>query len=120
MSRSSLSYKGYAARIEFNADNEHFIGHITGINEQLEFYADNVPDLKLAFAEAMEGYLETCRRVGKPPLKPYSGKLMLRILPEVHASVARAAQLSGKSINQWEAGVLRKESSMDRSNEVIQ
>jgi hypothetical protein len=41
-----------------------------------------------------------------PPLKPSSGrqssgKLMLCVSPEVHAAVAVAAQVSGKSINQW-------------------
>jgi len=29
--------------------------------------------------------------VGKKPQKPYSGKLMLRIRPEIHAAVATAA-----------------------------
>jgi predicted HicB family RNase H-like nuclease len=112
MSNSSLSYKGYAARIEFSADNNHFIGHISGINVQLEFYADNVSDLKRAFAVTMEDYLEKCKRDGKHPSKHYSGKLMLRVLPEVHAAVAVAAQLSGKSINRWAAEVLSKEVSV--------
>ena len=119
MSNNLLSYRGYAARIEFSADNDHFVGYIAGINTQLKFYADNVSDLKLAFAVTMEDYLETCRVAGKHPSKHYSGNLMLRILPEVHAAVAKAAQLSGKSINQWVAGVLSKETSTQRASEVV-
>ena len=38
----------------------------------------------------------------------YSGKLMLRVSPEVHAAVATAAQVSGKSINQWAAEAFTK------------
>lgn len=38
--------------------------------------------------------------------KPYSGKLLLRLTPEIHAAVATAAQVSGKSINQWAAEAL--------------
>jgi predicted HicB family RNase H-like nuclease len=33
---------------------------------------------------------------------------MLRVAPEVHAAVATAAEVSGKSINQWAADVLSR------------
>ena len=51
--------------------------------------------------EAVDDYLATCEKVGKPPERPYSGKVMFRISPEVHARAAIAAQLSGLSMNQW-------------------
>ncbi|MBK5968687.1 MULTISPECIES: toxin-antitoxin system HicB family antitoxin [Thiorhodovibrio] len=38
--------------------------------------------------------------------KPYSGKLLLRVDPDVHAAVAVAAEVAGTSINQWAAQVL--------------
>ena len=97
---SSLSYKGYTARIEFSSEDDCFIGHIAGINDIVGFHAETVVDLKIAFEEAVEDYLDTCSKVGKSPQKPYSGKLMLRMPPEIHAAVANAAELSGKSINQ--------------------
>jgi predicted HicB family RNase H-like nuclease len=65
--------------------------------------------LKTAFEEAVIDYLEACDLVGKTPQKPYSGKLMLRIRPEIHAAVATAAELSGQSINQWASDVLNRE-----------
>jgi len=44
----------------------------------------------------------------RPPAsqKPYSGKLMLRLPPEVHARAAMMAAAHGKSLNQWAAEVL--------------
>ncbi|MEN8219864.1 MAG: toxin-antitoxin system HicB family antitoxin [Pseudomonadota bacterium] len=42
------------------------------------------------------------------PNKPYSDKLMLRVPPEVYAAVTTAAEVSGKSINQWASDVLGK------------
>jgi predicted HicB family RNase H-like nuclease len=33
--------------------------------------------------------------------------MMFRVAPEVHASAALAAQLSGKSLNQWAEEALR-------------
>ena len=57
---------------------------------------------------AVKDYLETCVQLGRAPQKPYSGKLMLRVPPEVHAAVAAAAEVSGKSINQWAAETFTK------------
>ena len=34
------------------------------------------------------------------------GKLILRAPPDVHAAVATAAQIRGKSINQWASEIL--------------
>jgi predicted HicB family RNase H-like nuclease len=44
--------------------------------------------------------LEVCRQHGEKPKKPYSGKLTLRISPDVHADIAAAAH-NGKSISKW-------------------
>ena len=96
-----MSYKGYSARIEFSSEDDCFIGHIAGIKDIVGFHAESVNELKKAFVESVEDYLEVCKESNKEPQIPYSGKLMLRLPPETHAAVATAAQLSGKSINQW-------------------
>lgn len=70
------------------------------------FHADNVADLRAAFEDAVEDYLETCAVLGKSPEKPASGKLMLRIPPEVHGAALVAAKAVGSSLNQWAAKVL--------------
>ncbi|WP_330924459.1 type II toxin-antitoxin system HicB family antitoxin [Candidatus Sororendozoicomonas aggregata] len=98
---NTMTYKGYAASIEYSDDDECFIGHIAGIKDRVGFHGESVAELRESFQEAVEDYLETCAAVGKEPQKPYSGKLMLRIPPELHASIATAAQVSNQSINQW-------------------
>ena len=98
---NSLSYKGYVARVEFDGEDEIFVGRIAGVADVVGFHADTVEGLKSAFREAVDDYLATCEKVGKPPERPYSGKVMFRISPEVHARAAIAAQLSGLSMNQW-------------------
>ena len=106
---NTIRYNGYAARIEFSSEDDCFIGHIAGIKDIVGFHADSVSELKQTFSEAVEDYLDVCKTTGKPIHKSYSGKLMLRVPPEVHAAVATAAQLSGKSINQWAAEALDRE-----------
>ena len=103
---NTMTYKGYTARIEFDDRNEVFVGHLLGIRDVVGFHADNVPELRSAFEESVDDYLETCAKIGKSPEKPASGKLMLRIPPEVHGAALVAAQAAGTSLNQWAAKVL--------------
>ena len=62
--------------------------------------------LREAFHEAVEDYIETCAKIGKEPQKTYSGQVMFRVSPDVHRKAALAAELSGKSLNQWAEEVL--------------
>ena len=103
---NTMTHKGYAARIEYSDEDRCFIGHIAGINDIVGFHGDSVAQLRTAFEEAVEDYLETCEKLNRPPQKPYSGNLMLRLPPEVHAAIATAAEVSGKSINQWTTDTL--------------
>ena len=105
---NAMTYKNYTAKIEFSDEDECFIGHLVGINDIIGFHGDSVMALKEAFAEAVEDYLDACARINKDPQKPYSGNLMLRVPPQVHAAVATAAQVQGKSINQWATEILLK------------
>lgn len=105
---SAMNYKGYSARIEYDDADEIFFGRIVGITDGVSFHADTVKDLKAAFHEAVNDYIQTCAAIGKKPQKSYSGQLMLRVSPEVHAAAARAAELSGKSLNAWGEEALKK------------
>lgn len=103
---STMTFKGYAAKIEYSDDDACFIGHIAGIKDVIGFHAETVKDLRAAFEEAVDDYLATCEKLGRAPQKPYSGKLMLRVPPEIHARAAMMAQAHGLSINQWASDVL--------------
>lgn len=96
-----MRYKSYVAQIQYSDEDNCFIGHLVGIQDVVGFHGESVSELRAAFEEAVDDYLETCAKLNRPAQKPYSGKLMLRIPPETHAAIAVAAQMSGKSINQW-------------------
>lgn len=102
----TMIYKGYAARIEYSDEDESFIGRIAGIQDIVGFHGDSVATLKAAFEEAVDDYLETCAKTGKAPQKPFSGKFMVRVSPEVHAHAATMAEARGMSLNAWAAQAL--------------
>jgi predicted HicB family RNase H-like nuclease len=103
-----MTYKGYSARIEYDDDDGILFGQIAGIRDGVGFHADNVDELRAAFHEAVDDYLEICAKIGKQPEKAYSGKVMFRVPPELHARIARAAELAGQSLNQWGEKVLER------------
>jgi predicted HicB family RNase H-like nuclease len=103
---SVMSYKNYSARVEFDDEDGIFVGRIAGIADAVSFHATSVEELRDAFREGVDDYIATCAKIGKEPQKSYSGKLMLRIDPALHANIALAAEISGKSLNQWSEEVL--------------
>ncbi|MFC5698381.1 type II toxin-antitoxin system HicB family antitoxin [Pseudomonas sp. GCM10022186] len=98
---NSMSYKGYTARIEFNGRDDIFVGRLLGVRDIISFHAESVAGLRAEFQLAVDDYLADCAERGVSPEKPASGKVMLRIRPEVHAAATIAAQTAGKSLNQW-------------------
>ena len=98
---NAMTCKGYSARIEYDDADGILTGRIAGIRDGVGFHADSVEELKQAFREAVEDYIGTCARVGREPRKPYSGRVMFRVDPEVHRKAVLAAELSGKSLNRW-------------------
>ncbi|AHJ69333.1 type II toxin-antitoxin system HicB family antitoxin [Granulibacter bethesdensis] len=101
-----MTYKGFSARIEYDDDDGIFFGQIAGIRDGVGFHADTVQGLRAAFHEAVEDYIDVCKTTGKEPQKPYSGRMMFRVSPDVHRRAAIAAELSGKSLNQWAEDVI--------------
>ncbi len=106
--KNAMTYKGYITRIEFDAQDRIFFGRLAGIRDIVTFHGRTVDELEAAFKEAVDHYLATCAKLGDEPDKPYSGKLTLRIPPNVHAAIATAAEVSGKSLNKWASDVLEE------------
>jgi predicted HicB family RNase H-like nuclease len=104
--KNVMTYKGYSARIEFDPRDNIFIGKIMGIADSITFQGETVKELRSDFQEAINHYLADCAATGHQPLKAASGRLMLRISPEVHARALAMAKTSGRSLNQWAEEVL--------------
>jgi predicted HicB family RNase H-like nuclease len=104
---NTMTYKGYTARIEYDDADRIFVGRLAGIRDIVGFHGSTVDELQAAFRESVDDYVTACAKLGQTPQKPASGKLMLRVAPEIHSAALVAAQASGKSLNQWAAAVLQ-------------
>lgn len=103
-----MNHRGFAAHIEYSEDDGCFVGHIAGIRDVIGFHGESVADLRTAFKEAVDDYLETCKKLGQEPNRPYSGQFRLRLDPGLHARAAMVAESRGKSLNAWVSDVIEK------------
>jgi predicted HicB family RNase H-like nuclease len=95
-----LQYKGYYAEIHFSADADVFFGKLLGISDLVSFEGASVAELKKAFHEAVEDYLETCAELGKDSEKTYKGSFNVRISPELHRKAANYASSRKITLNE--------------------
>ncbi len=104
---NTMTHKGYTARIEYDERDNLFVGRILGLRAMISFHGVTVDELRKEFMATVEDYLNDCLQQGVTPEKSTSGKLMLRVPPEVHSAALIAAQSAGKSLNQWATEVLK-------------
>ncbi len=93
---NTIKYKGYVSRIEHDNEERIFVGHLSGIKDIVGFHGATVDELESAFHESVNNYIEISEKTGRLAQKTYSGKLMLRVSPGIHAAVATLAQAKGK------------------------
>jgi predicted HicB family RNase H-like nuclease len=96
-----LKYKNFIATVKYSEEDEAFIGKIENINSVVSFEGQNVEELKFAFYEAVESYLDFCNRKGLNIQKSYTGMFNVRINPDMHRRAAITAKLRGKTLNSF-------------------
>lgn len=97
-----FEYKGYTGVID-TADSETgwFTGSVFGILDVVTFDGKSVPELQKAFRESVDDYLEFCKARKESPEKPFSGKFVVRLSPDLHRQVSAAARQEDVSLNAW-------------------
>jgi predicted HicB family RNase H-like nuclease len=103
-----MSYKGYTASMVFDTEDKVIVGRVQDIDDIIAFHGESVSEFEANFHAAIDDYLAAAQALGSTPEKPASGKVMLRIAPEVHAAALKAAARSGISLNKWAESALGK------------
>ena len=97
-----LRYKGYTGKIDYSEEEKTFFGKVLGLRRDgIIFEGDSVFEIQKDFEEAIDHYLEHCEELGVEPEKPYNGKFVLRMSPELHGKAAEIAESLGKSMNEF-------------------
>ncbi|MEW6750884.1 MAG: type II toxin-antitoxin system HicB family antitoxin [Candidatus Latescibacterota bacterium] len=103
-----MQHKGYAAKVEYDDEAGIFHGEVLNLRDVITFQGRTVAELRRAFRESVEDYLDFCAERGEAPEKPYSGRFVVRIDPALHKAIATRARLADKSLNAWLQDLLRE------------
>lgn len=103
-----MEYKGYTAKIEFDNDAGLFHGHVLHTRDVITFQGTSVEELRTAFGDSIDDYLEFCAARGEEPEKPFSGRFLVRVDPALHRQIAIAASHANESLNTWVSNCLER------------
>ena len=78
-----MQYKGYTGKVEFDDEAEIFHGEVIGLRDVITFQGRTVDEVKGAFRESVDDYLAFCAKRGEEPEKPFTGKFVVRIPPDL-------------------------------------
>ena len=101
MAGQMMEYKGYHAKVYFDARDDIFVGEVFGLNDSLNFHGSTVQELKEMFHQSIDNYLELCNKLGEEPEREFKGSFNIRVQPELHRQLAYNALKEGKSLNQY-------------------
>jgi predicted HicB family RNase H-like nuclease len=114
-----MEHKGYVGRVEYDDEAGILHGEVINTRDVITFQGATVQELRKAFRDSVEDYLDFCKERGEEPEKPFSGQFVTRISPDLHRQINIAASLAGKSLNSWVAEQLDKGAQQVRTNSKI-
>ena len=80
----TITYKGYTAEIIYSAEDDCFVGHIINIDAIVGFHGDTDEELRDAFENMVELYIETLEAPENAPQKDDAGGFWARLREVFH------------------------------------
>jgi len=96
-----FSYKGYEGSAEIDLESMICRGKLLFINDLVTYEAGSPAKLKVEFECAVDDYLETCKELGREPLKPLKGLFNVRVPPQLHKELVMKAMVEKISLNEF-------------------
>lgn len=94
-----MKYKGYYGVVQYDDEARIFHGEVINTRTVITFQGTTVDEIETAFRDSVEDYLDWCKERNKEPEKPFSGKFVLRLSPELHSRLNIKAKIDNKSLN---------------------
>lgn len=100
MGKFEMKHKGFTGSYEISFEDDCLHGRVLFIDDLISYEGSTPAELKQAFIDAVDRYVDHCEKTGKPPNKPYSGTFNVRVGPELHRIAVRCAQRRGMTLNE--------------------
>ena len=104
--KNILRYKEYVGSVEISETDGLLFGRVLGIQEKITYQAVKADELVENFHDAVDAYLEQCRKNSISPEVPYKGSFNVRIAPALHRALAIHAAQTGVNLNRLVENIL--------------
>ncbi len=95
-----MKFGEYEAVISFDPETELFRGEFVGLNGGADFYAESIQSLRKEGNLSLRVFLDYAKEKSISAHKRASGKLTLRLSPEMHHKLSMLAKAKHTSLNQ--------------------
>jgi predicted HicB family RNase H-like nuclease len=112
----NLEYKSYTGSIEYSKEDDLLFGKVLGIRGLISFEGKTGNELETDFREAIDTYLNDCKKDGIQPEKPFKGSFNVRISPDLHQRAALMAIKKKMSLNNFVTESIRERIIKETSN----
>ena len=103
-----MTYKGYYGVVQYDDEAKIFHGEVIKTRTVITFQGTTVDEIETAFKDSVDDYLDWCKERNKDPEKPFSGKFVLRLSPDLHRELNLKAKMSNTSLNSFIVQTLEK------------
>lgn len=103
-----IEYKGYTGRVELDNEAGIFHGEVINLRDVVTFQGESVEELREAFKDSVDDYLEFCAERGQEPERPFSGKFLIRTFPDWHQKLVLQAKINNLSLNSFMNKLIEK------------
>jgi predicted HicB family RNase H-like nuclease len=105
---NTLNYKNFIGTFNYIEEEDILHGKIEGIKDLVTFEGKSIEEIKKAFTEAVDDYLELCKEIGKDPYKSFKGSFNIRISPELHRRAYLKALKNKQNLNSFVQKAIEK------------
>jgi predicted HicB family RNase H-like nuclease len=99
-----IHHRGYYGSVHFDYNEKKFYGKIEFIRDLVTYEASDADTLIRHFCEAVDEYLDDCKKLDKTPDTPFKGSFNVRIEPELHRDISLYALQHADTLN----GIVKK------------
>jgi predicted HicB family RNase H-like nuclease len=104
-----MNYKGYIGQVVYDEEAGILHGEVINTRDVITFQGACDEEVKRAFVDSVDDYLEFCASRGEQPEKPFSGKFVVRLPAELHQRAYARAKAAGISLNEFVKRAVEKQ-----------
>ncbi len=86
-----LKYKGYLGTIEPDIEDGSLFGKLAFIRDLVTYESGTLKGLEKEFQLSVDGYLQSCKELGREPNLPFKGTFNVRTGAELHRAAVIAS-----------------------------